>query len=142
MAPENFKIYIKNARHKWARLFEQKSHDQTFDTNTKIYFFSSYIQRHIFESNFAILNKETQQKIFLIESNVSRIINPHTPIAQKVVDEVVFRHFKSDLTDSSQIFDVHLFENTNLSTSSFHLSVGFYIKICFKTDGFLANPNE
>ena len=33
-------------------------------------------------------------------------------------------------------------ENTNLSSSSFHFSVGFYIKICFESDGFIAYPNE
>ena len=50
--------------------------------------------------------------------------------------------FKSDLTDPPQIFDAHLLENTNLSPSSFHFSVGFYIKICFESDGFIAYSNE
>ena len=40
------------------------------------------------------------------------------------------RFFKSDLTDPPlQIFDANLLENTNLSLSSFHFSVDFYIKI-------------
>ena len=33
--------------------------------------------------------------------------------------------FESNLTDPSQIFDAYLLENTDLSTSSFHFSVGF-----------------
>ena len=41
-----------------------------------------------------------------------------------------------------QIFDAHLLENFNLSPSSFHFPVGFYIKICFETDGFIAYSNE
>ena len=49
---------------------------------------------------------------------------------------------KSGLTDISQIFDAHVLENTNLSPSSFHFSVGFYIKIYFESDGFIAYPNE
>ena len=39
--------------------------------------------------------------------------------------------FKSDLTDPPQNFDAHLLGNTNLSPSSFHFSVGFYIMIMF-----------
>ena len=67
-------------------------------------------------------------------------------MAQKVADEVVFRRFqgegvefffKSDLNDPPQIFDAHLLENTNLSPSSFHFSVRFYIKICFESDVFI-----
>ena len=52
--------------------------------------------------------------------------------------------FKSDLTDPHQIFDAHLFENTNLSPSSFHFSthLGFFIKVCFVSNGFLADSNE
>ena len=61
------------------------------------------------------------------------------PFAQKIADEVIFRRFQgeaveffiSDLTDTPQIFDAHLLENTNLSPSSFHFSVGFYFKIIF-----------
>ena len=45
---------------------------------------------------------------------------------------------KSDLTDPPQIFDAHLLENTGLSPSRFHFSVGFYTKICFESDGFIA----
>ena len=50
--------------------------------------------------------------------------------------------FKSELTDPPQIFDVRRLENTNLSPSSIYFSVGFYIKIYFESDGFLAYPNE
>ena len=65
------------------------------------------------------------------------LINTHTPVAQKVADEVVFRRFqgeivdffKSDFTNPPQIFDADLLKNTNLSPSSFHFSVCFYIKI-------------
>ena len=80
------------------------------------------------------------------------LVNPDTPVGQKVTDEVVFRRFhgegvefffKSGLTDPlPQIFDAHLLENTNLSLSSFHFSVSFYIKICFESDGFIAYSNE
>ena len=35
-------------------------------------------------------------------------------------------YFKSDLTDPHQIFDAHLLETTDLSTSRFHFSVGFF----------------
>ena len=50
--------------------------------------------------------------------------------------------FKSDLTDPPQIFDAHLLENTNLSPSRFHFSVGFISKLCFESDGFIAYSNE
>ena len=43
--------------------------------------------------------------------------------------------FKSDLTDSRQIFDAHLLENTDLSPSRFHFSVGFISRSCFESDG-------
>ena len=70
-------------------------------------------------------------------------LNPHTLIAQKVSDEVAFdvskvkesSFFKSDLSDPTQILDAHLLKNTNLSRSSIHRSVGFYIKVCFESDG-------
>ena len=45
--------------------------------------------------------------------------------------------FKSDLTDPSQIFDAHLLENTDLSPSRFHFSVGFISRSCFESDGFI-----
>ena len=74
-------------------------------------------------------------------------MNSHRPVVQKVANEALFRcfqgegvefFFKSDLTDLPQIFDAHLLDNTNLSPSRFHFSVGFYIKICFESDGFIA----
>ena len=76
--------------------------------------------------------------------------NPHTPVAQIVADEVVFDvskvkesiFFKSDLTDPPQIFDAHLLENTDLSPSRFHFSVGFISRSCFESDGFIAYLNE
>ena len=49
---------------------------------------------------------------------------------------------KSDLTDSPQIFDVRLLENTDLSPSRFHFSVGFISRSCFESDGFIAFSNE
>ena len=49
---------------------------------------------------------------------------------------------KSDLTDPPKIFDARLLENTNLNPSGFYFSVGFYIKICFESDGFIAYANE
>ena len=75
------------------------------------------------------------------------VINPHTHVTQKVADEVIFDISKvkesiSNLTDPPQIFNAHVLENTNYSLSSFHFSVGFYIKICFEFDGFIAYPNE
>ena len=50
--------------------------------------------------------------------------------------------FKSDLTDPPQIFDAHLLENTDLSPSRFHFSVGFISRSCFESDGFIAYSNE
>ena len=48
----------------------------------------------------------------------------------------------SNLTDHPQIFNAHLLENTNLSPSSFHFSVGFISRSYFESDGFIAHPNE
>ena len=50
--------------------------------------------------------------------------------------------FKSNLTDPPQIFDAHLLENTDLSPSRFHFSVGFISRSCFESDGFIAYSNE
>ena len=46
--------------------------------------------------------------------------------------------FKSDLTDPPHNFDAHLFENTDLSPSGFHFSVGFISRSCFESDGLIA----
>ena len=82
---------------------------------------------------------------------LSKFVNPHTPVTQKIADEVVFRRFegegvefffKSDLTDPPQIFDAHLLKNTNLSPSSLHFSVDFILRSCFESDGFIAYSNE
>ena len=73
------------------------------------------------------------------------------PVAQKVADEVVFRRFQGEgveffLNRTSltppQIFDAHLLENTDLSSSRFHFSVGFISRSCFESDGFIAYSNE
>ena len=78
-------------------------------------------------------------------------VSPHTPVAQKVSDEVVFRRFKGegvefflklDLTDLPQIFNAHLLENTNLSSSSLHFTVGFISRSFFESDGFIAYSND
>ena len=50
--------------------------------------------------------------------------------------------FKTVLTDPPQIFDAHLLENTDLSSSRFHFSVGFISRSCFESDCFIAYPNE
>ena len=96
------------------------------------------------------IRRDRFQKFFLIretsEKWLSTRINPHTPVAHKVADEVVFRRFqceevefffKSDLTDPCQILDSHLLEDTNLSPSSFHFLVGFISRSCFESDGFI-----
>ena len=59
-----------------------------------------------------LINLKTYSK------NSFNAFNPHTPVAQKVANKVVFRRFqveffKSDLTGPLQIFDLHLFEDTN-----------------------------
>ena len=61
---------------------------------------------------------------------VSFFLNTPAPVAQKVADEVVFRRFLGEVVDffsigSPQIFDVHLFENTNFSP--FRLEVPAFI---------------
>ena len=67
-------------------------------------------------------------------------LKPHTPVAQKVANEVFFRRFQGEEVEfilnrpsliHPQIFDAHLLESTNLSPSSLHFSVGFYFKIFF-----------
>ena len=50
--------------------------------------------------------------------------------------------FKSDLTDSPQIFDARLLEITDLSPSRFHFSVGFRSRSSFESDGFIVYSNE
>ena len=79
------------------------------------------------------------------------LFNSQAPVAQKIADEVVFRHFqgegvefffKSDLTDPPQIFDAHLLKNTDLGPSRFHFSVGFISRSCFESDGFISYSNE
>ena len=49
---------------------------------------------------------------------------------------------KSDLTDPHQIFDAHLLESTNLSSTRFHFSVSFISRSSFESDGFIAYSNE
>ena len=64
---------------------------------------------------------------------------------------MVFRHFQAEgvefflnrtLLTPHQIFDAHLLETTDLSTSRFHFSVGFISRSCFESDGFIAYSNE
>ena len=50
--------------------------------------------------------------------------------------------FKSDLTDLPQIFDAHLLENTDLSPCKFPFPVGFILRSCFESDGFIAYSIE
>ena len=75
-------------------------------------------------------------------------LNPQTPFAQEIADEVVSRHFqgegvefffKSDLTDPPphQIFDAHLLETIDLSPSRFQFSVDFISRSCFESDSFM-----
>ena len=78
---------------------------------------------------------------------VSFFLNTQAPVAQKVADEVVFRRFLGEVVDffsigSAQIFDAHLLENTDLSPSRFHFSVGFISRSCFESDGFIDNSKE
>ena len=78
--------------------------------------------------------------------------NPRAPVTQKIADEVVFRRFQGEgvefflnrtsLTPPPQIFDSHLFENTDLNPSRFHFSVGFISGSSFESDGFIAYSNE
>ena len=78
-------------------------------------------------------------------------LNPQASVAQKIADEVVFRHFqgegvefffKSDLTDPPQNFLDHLLKNIDLSSSKFHFSVIFISRSCFESDGCIAYSNE
>ena len=61
---------------------------------------------------------------------------------------MVFRRFQgegleffSSVTDPPKIFDVHLLENTDLSPSKFHFSVGFISRSCLESDDFMAYSN-
>ena len=87
----------------------------------------------------------------LIMPELSKVsFNPQTPVALKIADEVVFDVCKvkesSFLNRTSltppQIFDPHLLENTDLSPSRFHFSVGFISRSFFESDGFIAYLNE
>ena len=69
---------------------------------------------------------------------------------QKVATEVVFDvskvkesiFLKSDLTDPPQIFDAHLLEKNRFKPFQISVFSGFYIKIMFESDGFIAYSNE
>ena len=84
-------------------------------------------------------------RVYLVERE--QTVNPHTPVAQKDADEVVFRRFQGEgvefflnrtslarVMSPPQIFDAHLLENTNLSPSSFHFSVVFLSRSYFESD--------
>ena len=84
-------------------------------------------------------------------SDICFMINPQAPVAQKIADQVVFRHFhgegvefffKSDLTDHHQIFDAHLLETTDLSPFRFYFLVGFRSRSCSESDVVIAYSNE
>ena len=69
------------------------------------------------------------------------------PVAQKIADEVVFRRFQGEEVEfflnrtsltPPQIFNTHLLENTDLSPSGFHFSVGFISRSCFESDVLIA----
>ena len=78
--------------------------------------------------------------------NFKCILNPRAPVAQKIADEMVFRRFqgegvefffKSDLIDPPpQIFEAHLLEITDLSSSRFNFSVDFISKSCCSVSWF------
>ena len=83
----------------------------------------------------------------LSDFNFSYIISDLTlrrPLSRKLRTRLFFdvsnvkesNFFKSDLTDPPQIFIAHLSENTDLSPSRFHFSVGFISRSCFESDGF------
>ena len=78
-------------------------------------------------------------------------LNPQAPVAQKNCGWGGFSTFprwrsrvflnRTSLTPH-QIFDAHLLENTDLSSSTFHCSVSFISRSCFESDGFKAYSNE
>ena len=77
---------------------------------------------------FSIL-KNFRRPIFINQ----QLFKTQAPVAQKIVDEVVFQRFQgervefleSNLIDTTQIFHAHLLENTDFSPSRFHFSVSF-----------------
>ena len=83
--------------------------------------------------------------IFVRKDEEIKALNPLTPVAQKVLDEVVFDvskvkkssvFFKSDLTDPPQIFDAHLLKNTHSSPSSFYFFSEFLYQDLFSVRWF------
>ena len=63
----------------------------------------------------------------LSESSKAKFeLNPDTPVAQKVADELFFRRLQGER------------ENTNFRLPSSHSSVGFISRSCFNSDGFIA----
>ena len=47
-----------------------------------------------------------------------------------------------DVSKVRESSDAHLLENTDLSPSKFHFSVGFISRSCFESDGFIAYSKE
>ena len=107
--------------------------------NCKAYEVAATLRRGDLELNMDIFHFHGTDRIYIgkwyiLKRNcllcLNRLsVNPQTPVAQKVADEVVFRRFqvegvvifKLNLNDlPPQIFDAHLLENTNLSPSSFY----------------------
>ena len=83
--------------------------------------------------------------------NIRMPINPQAPVAQKITDEMVFRRFQGEGVEffknrtsltPLQFFDAHLLENTDLTLSRFHYSVGFITRSCFESNGYIAYSNE
>ena len=112
-----------------------------------VYFF--YISLNIFHNETSCLTRPFQVFIYYFQISY---VNPQAPVAQKIADEVIFRPFQGEgvefflnrtsLTPLSQSFDANLLENTDLSSSRFHFSVGFISRSCFESDGFIAFSKE
>ena len=110
------------------------------------FFRRAFDQKNWIEKNWnIIMDSENWIITFLL------ILNSHTPVGQKVADEVVVRHFQGEWLEffkigpqwpPPQIFVAHLLENINLSPSSFHFSMGFISRSCFESNCFTAYPNE
>ena len=76
--------------------------------------------------------------------------NPQAPVAQKIMDEVVFlpfqgegvEFFKSDLTDPTSDFPYASFGKCRFKPFQLSFFSGFKSRSCFESDGFIAYSNE
>ena len=94
--------------------------------------------------------KNSVKKICYISCTVQCLLTLRRPLRRKMrmrwffdiskMKESSFLN-KTSLT-SHQIFDAHLLETTDLSTSRLHFSVGFRSRSCFESDGFIDYSNE